>query len=122
MGPAYHGLLLNVEGQITESTTSNVFFIKAGRLCTPSVACGILDGITRDVVSLLAREHNIPIEEGFYTPDSLRQADECFLTNTSMELMPVREIDQTPVGSGKPGALTNHLHSLFRSNLTRFLE
>lgn len=119
---AFDGLLLNVEGQITESTTSNVFFIKAGRLCTPSVACGILDGITRDVVLWLAREHDIPIEEGFYTPESLRQADECFLTNTSMELMPVREIDRTLVGSGKPGPLTAHLHNLFRSNLTRFLE
>ncbi len=119
---AFDGLLLNVEGQITESTTSNVFFIKARRLCTPSIECGILDGITREVVLSLAREHNIATEEGFYFPETLLQADECFLTNTSMELMPVREIDRTTVGSGKPGALTTHLHNLFRSNLARFLE
>ncbi|MGH7231096.1 MAG: aminotransferase class IV [Nitrospiraceae bacterium] len=119
---AFDGLMLNAEGQITESTTSNVFFVKAGRLHTPSVACGILDGITRNVVLSLAREDGIPTEEGAYLPEILRQADECFLTNTTMEVMPVREIDHIPVGSGKTGELTSRLHRLFRSNLDRFLE
>jgi branched-chain amino acid aminotransferase len=119
---AFDGLMLNADGHVAESTTSNVFFAESGRLYTPSVACGILDGITREVILLLAREQGIPIEEGCYTPEVMSQADECFLTNTTMEVMPVREIDRTPVGSGKPGELTTALHRVFRSGLARFLE
>ena len=54
---AFDALMLNVEGHVTECTTSNLFFVRTGRLCTPSIACGILDGITREVVLLLAQEH-----------------------------------------------------------------
>ena len=119
---AFDGLMLNAEGHLAESTTSNLFFVRAGRLCTPSVSCGILDGITREVILLLAKEKQIPTEEGCYTPAVLRQADECFLTNTTLELMPVRAVDNYPVGSGKPGALTADLWRLFKSNLLRFVE
>jgi branched-chain amino acid aminotransferase len=119
---AFDGLMLNAEGHLAESTTSNLFFVRGGRLCTPSVSCGILDGITREVILLLAGEQQIPAEEGCYTPAVLRQADECFLTNTTMELMPVREVDNYPMGSGKPGTLTADLRRLFSSSLPRFLE
>ena len=61
---AFDGVMLNAEGHITECTTSNIFFVKDGCVRTPSVACGILDGITRDVVLSLAREEEFPIEEG----------------------------------------------------------
>ncbi len=118
---AFDGLMLNAEGHLTECTASNVFFVQAGRLCTPSVDCGILDGITREVVILLAREQRIPVEAGRYTPESLRQAEECFLTNTTMEIMPVREVDGKPLGSGRPGPVTLTLRNLFQSNLARFL-
>lgn len=119
---AFDALMLNVEGHLTECTASNLFFVRTGRLCTPSVACGILDGITREVVLLLAREQGIPVEEGIYTAEALKQAEECFLTNTSMEIMPACQIDTLPVGSGRPGPLTTRLQELFRSNLARFLE
>ncbi|MGH7204817.1 MAG: aminotransferase class IV [Nitrospiraceae bacterium] len=119
---AFDALMLNVEGHLTECTTSNLFFVRTRRLCTPSVACGILDGITREVVLLLARGDGIPVEEGVYTAEALKQADECFLTNTSMEIMPASQIDNLPVGSGRPGPLTIRLQELFRSNLERFLE
>jgi branched-chain amino acid aminotransferase len=118
---AFDALMLNSEGRLTECTTSNLFFVRDGVLCTPSVECGILDGITREVVLLLARENGIQIEEGRYNPEVLLQADECFLTNTTMELMPVSEIDAIRVGSGRPGPLTTKLRDLFRSNLARFL-
>jgi branched-chain amino acid aminotransferase len=119
---AFDALMLNVEGHVTECTTSNLFFVRTGRLCTPSIACGILDGITREVVLLLAQEQGIPVEEGAYTVEALRQAEECFLTNTSMEIMPACQIDHLPVGSGRPGPLTIRLQELFRSNLARFLR
>ncbi len=118
---AFDGIMLNAEGYLTECSVSNIFFVRGGRLCTPSLECGILDGITREVVLLLARENGVPIEEGRYNAEALRQADECFLTNTTMEVMPVRELDNMPVGSGRPGPLTLKLRELFRSNLSRFL-
>lgn len=118
---AFDGLMLNAEGFITECTISNIFFVRNGRLCTPSTTCGILDGITREVVLTLAQEHGIPTEEGNYTPETLRLADECFLTNTSMEIMPVCRVDGNPIGNGTPGPLTLTLRALFRSNLPRFL-
>ncbi len=119
---AFDALMLNVEGHLTECTTSNLFFVRTGRLCTPSVPCGILDGVTREVVLLLAREQEIPVEEGVYAAEVVKQAEECFLTNTSMEIMPACQIDNLPVGSGRPGPLTTRLQGLFRSNLARFLE
>jgi branched-chain amino acid aminotransferase len=119
---AFDGLMLNADGYLTECTASNVFFIRRGQLCTPSIECGILDGITRDVILQLARENHIPVEEGCYRTDPLLEADECFLSNTSMELMPVRTVDRLPIGPGKPGAYTHRLRDLFHTNLARFLE
>jgi len=119
---AFDGLMLNAEGHITECTTSNMFFVKDGCVHTPSVACGILDGITREIVLSLAREHKFPTEEGCYPPDAPLEADECFLTNTTMEIMPVRDIDQCPIGKEKPGPVTGRLRELFRATLPRFLE
>ncbi|TAJ23245.1 MAG: branched-chain amino acid aminotransferase, partial [Nitrospirae bacterium] len=109
---AFDSLMLNADGHLTECTTSNLFFLREGRLCTPSVTCGILDGITREVVLTLARENGIPVEEGCYQPDALRQAEECFLTNTSMEIMPVRTLDNRPIGSGQPGPVTLQLRRI----------
>lgn len=118
---AFDGLMLNVDGYVAECTTSNLFFVRDGTICTPSLDCGILDGITREVVLLLAREAGIPIAEGQYRADTLLQADECFVTNTSMEIMPVRAIDQTVLGKTCPGPITGRLRELFKKNLPRFL-
>ncbi|HTK88460.1 MAG TPA: aminotransferase class IV [Nitrospiraceae bacterium] len=119
---AFDGLMLNAEGHITECTTSNIFFVKNRCVHTPSAACGILDGITREIVLSLAREQEFPTEEGRYLPNALLEADECFLTNTTMEIMPVRDIDKRPIGNEKPGPVTGRLRELFRANLPRFLE
>ncbi|MBA2251512.1 MAG: aminotransferase class IV [Nitrospirales bacterium] len=119
---AFDGLMLNAEGHITECTTSNIFFVKDGCVRTPSVACGILDGITREVVLSLAREQDLSIQEGHYTPDAVIGADECFLSNTTMEIMPVSDIDTHSIGRGTPGRITGRLQELFQANLPRFLE
>src|SRR6185295_8567888 len=68
---AYDAVMLNAQGHVTEGTTNNIFFVRQGRLCTSSVEAGILNGITREVVLLLAREQNIPVESGLYTADDL---------------------------------------------------
>jgi branched-chain amino acid aminotransferase len=119
---AFDGLMLNTDGEVAECTTSNIFFLQGERLCTPAVSCGILDGITREVVLMLAREAGIAVEEGRYEPDALNQAGECFVTNTSMEIMPVRSIDSHVIGPGDRRPVTQRLQEAFRSGLPRFLE
>ena len=119
---AFDSILLNWESHLTECTVSNLFFVRAGRLCTPALACGLLDGITRDIVLSLAQEAQIPIDEGHFGVEEIHKADECFLTNTSMEVMPVTMIDGHPVGNGTLGLLTQKLHRLFIANRTHFLE
>jgi branched-chain amino acid aminotransferase len=118
----FDGLLLNWEHQLTECTASNLFFVTDRCLRTPAVECGLLDGITRSIVIQLAAELRIPVEEGRFTPDQLNQADECFLTNTSLEIMPVTSVDHRPIGEGKPGPLTLELRQRFGVARERFLE
>ncbi len=110
---AFDSLLLNWEQHLTECTISNLFFALDGTLRTPALECGLLDGITRMVVIRLAGELNMHVEEGRYTVDQLLQADECFLTNTTMEIMPVTSVDRRPVGDGTPGPLTRKLREQF---------
>ncbi len=119
---AFDGILLNWQGHVTESTVSNVFFVSNGHLCTPALECGLLDGITRMIVIQLAKDLGLPIEEGHYAADQLHQADECFLTNTSMEIMPVTFIDNRPVGHGKPGPITVRLREHFIWTHERFCD
>lgn len=116
---AFDGLLLNWEHHLTECTVSNLFFVMDDRLRTPALECGILDGITRMVVIRLAKELNLHVEEGRYTVGQLHQADECFVTNTSMEIMPVTSVDRKPIGDGKPGPLTLRLREQFRAARSR---
>jgi branched-chain amino acid aminotransferase len=117
---AFDSILLNWEQHLTECTVSNLFFVMDGKLRTPGLECGILDGITRMIVIRLARELHIHVEEGRYTVDQLYQADECLLTNTSMEIMPVTSIDRRPVGDGKLGPLTLKLREQFIALRDRF--
>lgn len=118
----FDSILLNWESHLTECTVSNIFFVRAGRLCTPALTCGLLDGITRDLLLGLARDAQIPVEEGQFGLESLIQAEECFLTNTTMEVMPVTRVDGQPVGTGAPGPLTQQLHRLFMANRAQFVE
>jgi len=109
------GFLLNPQGFVVEGTVSNAFIVKNGSLLTPSAACGCLEGITRNAVMEIAgRQLGIPVEAGFITRYDLYTADECFLTNTLMEIMPVSRVDGRPIGDGKPGATTLKLSALFK--------
>ncbi|BCB95230.1 branched chain amino acid aminotransferase [Dissulfurispira thermophila] len=88
----YEAIMLNAEGYLTEGTISNIFFVKDNILCTPSVECGILDGITRAIVIDLALKNGLEVKEGKFTPEELYMASEVFITNTTMEVMPVSSI------------------------------
>lgn len=114
-------LMLNMEGELTECTTSNIFFVKDQRLHTPAVECGILKGITRDIVMELAEEQGVRVEEGRYTMEQLFQAEECFMTNTGIEIMAVSKIGDCQIGEGKRGPLTGALLKAFKTNVDRYL-
>jgi branched-chain amino acid aminotransferase len=99
-GDAYDALMLNFEGKLAEGTVTNVFFMRDGVLCTPSVDCGILDGITRGIVMDLAARDGITVREGEFEKADIYGAAEVFLTNTTLEVMPVSRVDENefPVG------------------------
>ena len=118
---AFDGLMLNAHGYLAECTTSNVFFIKSKQLYTPALESGILPGLTREVVIQLAGELGLSVEEGNYSPDQLVQADECFITNTGFEIMPVREVGNSKIGSSSPGPITKRLQDRFKANIEQLL-
>ncbi len=116
-GRVYDAIMLNTAGDLAECTISNLFLVVSGRLCTPSIDCGILDGLTRDLVLRLARKESLSVEEGHFPAATLHVASECFVTNTSSEVLPVATIDGKPIGTGRPGPLTQQLHRLFRTHV-----
>ena len=89
---SYEAIMLNYQDYLAEGTISNIFFVKNDILCTPSIECGILDGITRAIVIDLAIKNGIRVKEGEFTRDDLFSASEVFITNTTMEVMPVSVI------------------------------
>jgi branched-chain amino acid aminotransferase len=90
---AHEAIMLNVYGNLTEGTISNIFFFKNRELCTPSIECGILDGITRGMIIDLAMRESIQVHEGRFREKDIYSAEEVFITNTSMEVMPVSKVD-----------------------------
>jgi len=109
-------IMLNSQGYVVEGSGSNVFIVnKQGELITPPMYLGILEGITRNTALELARGEGIPVKEDIFTRHDLYTAQECFLTGTAAELIPVISIDRRVVGKGVPGPLTQKLMTLFHA-------
>jgi branched-chain amino acid aminotransferase len=111
---AEEAIVLDAEGRVVEGTTSNVFFVKNGVLITPPEESGILLGITREKVLLLARRAGIRVEEKSFFPKEMLTADEVFISSSIRELAPVVTVDGTPIGKGKPGVVTLKLLQALR--------
>ena len=107
---AYEAIMLNMAGHIAEGTISNVFFVRDGIVCTPDTGCGILDGITRNIVLKLARKEGMMVTEGEFTTDDIYAATEVFVTNTTMEVMPIRQIDAVLYEVGNVGKFLRGLY------------
>jgi len=105
-------LLLDSQGHVAEGSVENVFIVRNGELITPPLTY-ILDGITRDSIIKLAADEGLTVREEFFTRDSVYIADECFFVGTGAEVTPVVELDDRPIGTGKPGPLTKRLQSLY---------
>ncbi len=108
-------IMLNSDGYVVECTGDNIFIIKNGALITPPRHVGILEGITRNTVMELARERGIPVREEVFTRHDVWTADECFLTGTAAEAIPVVEADGRIIGTGRPGPITTELITAFRA-------
>lgn len=115
---AGEGLMLNTHGNVAECTGDNIFLIREGKIITPPTWAGILEGITRNTVMDLAQELEYTVVEDNFTLFDVYTCDECFLTGTAAEVIPVRSVDGRKIGSGKPGPVTNNLIEAFRE-LTR---
>jgi len=107
-------ILLNGEGYVAEGSRSNIFFVKDDTLYTPRLTCGCLNGITRHIVLTIAREIKIECQEVTIVPEELFRADEAFLTNSLIELMPLRCLQGQLIGKGTMGELTAKLLKSYR--------
>src|SRR3990172_11152820 len=116
---AGEALLLNTQDFIAEGAASNVFLVRNGTLVTPGVEAGALPGITRPAVLELAGEEGIEVVETSLPLAGLAGADEAFLTNSVMEVMPLVSVDGRPVGPGRPGPLTERLARRYRDLVAR---
>jgi branched-chain amino acid aminotransferase len=108
-------VMLNAEGYVAEGTADNLFIIKNGALLTPPLSAGALYGVTRGTVMELAEQSGIKVVETNLTRYDLFNADECFLTGTGAEIMPVIKIDGRVIGTGKPGKLSKKLIEEYHS-------
>ena len=114
-------LMLNPQGRVAEATVSNIFMAKGRRIFTPPASAGLLAGITRAVVFDLAKRLSLGIDEYNLTRHDLYNADECFLTNTGIGILPVVNIDARKIGNGSPGRLTKSLIEEFKKITERSL-
>jgi branched-chain amino acid aminotransferase len=109
------GIALDVQGYVCEGSGENVFLVKDGELLTPPAASAILHGVTRDTVMTLAREQGIRVREELIPREMLYVADELFFTGSASEITPIASVDRIPIGTGRPGPITQALQARFFS-------
>jgi branched-chain amino acid aminotransferase len=107
-------VMLNHKGEVAECTGDNLFVVKNGKLFTPPIDAGILEGITRNAVLELARKAAIETIQTPLTRHDIYIADECFLTGSAAEVIAAVKLDDRVIGNGKPGPITKQLNEAFR--------
>ena len=110
---ADEAILLNDGGFVAEGPGENIFAVKNGTLYTPPLSAGVLEGITRDSVTAIAKALGIPVREENMMRDFLYAADEAFFTGTAAEVTPIREVDGIAIGSGARGPVTEKIQKKF---------
>lgn len=115
-------IFLNEQGYLAEGSMTNVFLVSNGELITPCFESGVLPGITRDTVLEIARTSNLKATERWVELKELLEAQESFVTNSILELMPLVSVDERPIGSGKPGKLTRDLLLAYRKVVDEAVE
>ncbi len=110
----YEGVMRNYKGELAECTQSNLFIVKNGAALTPPIDAGLLPGITREFLFEIGAEIGVTVREQVLNDDDLFGADECFLTSTTRELVPIVKVDDRTLGSGAPGPVTKAMLDAFR--------
>jgi len=116
---AGEGIMLTLDGYVAEATGDNIFIVQRGTLITPPAYVGILEGITRASVIEIAHRLGIPFAEQVFTMRNVYSADECFLTGTGAEVVPVVRVDDRTIGDGRPGPMTRQLMQAFHELVHR---
>ena len=114
-------LLLTPDGAVGEASAASIFWVRDGTLFTPSLECGILDGITRMLVLRVAGRVGIPAEEGVYPLGHLLEAGEAFITSSTWELVPVKRVGEHGFAAPRPGPVTARLMELYREEVRRII-
>jgi branched-chain amino acid aminotransferase len=108
-------ILLSPQGYVSECTGENLFVVKAGRIVTPPLSAGALQGITQDSVMTISQDLGFDVEFDHILRSDLYTADEAFLTGTAAEVVPISSVDDRVLGSGRPGPITRHIQEVYRS-------
>ena len=111
-------IMLNTDGFVAEGSGENLFLIRDGVVRTPSLASGVLEGLTREAVITMLRDDGYDVIEESITRTDLYYADEIFMTGTAAEVTPIREVDDRPVGDGRPGPVTKRAQEMFMDAVT----
>jgi branched-chain amino acid aminotransferase len=120
-------ILLASDGRVSECTGENIFIVRDGRLITPPTSdAGALDGITQDSVEAIARDLGVEVSHDQLIRTDLYLADEAFLTGTAAEVVPIRAVDDRPIGTGRPGPITTEIQQTYfaavRGELDRYKD
>ncbi len=111
---AFDGVMRNYRGELTECATSNLFTVRNGIVLTPPIDCGVLPGVTRDLLFEVGRNRGIEVREEVLRDDDLVSANEAFLTSTTREVVPIVAVGDRAIGNGQPGPVTCSLLKAFR--------
>lgn len=117
---AFDAIMLNQQGYVTEGTSNNIWIVKNGKITTPPTRSGILEGLTRKTVLKIIQESNISVSETMFYPDQAYQADECFFTSSTRELVPIVKIDDSIIGDGVPGPYYKALHKKYHEYIASY--
>jgi branched-chain amino acid aminotransferase len=116
---AFEGLMRNYRGELAELSTANIFIVKNGEALTPPLNSGLLPGITREFLFEVGAEAGIVVRDQVLKDPDLFGADEAFLTSTTREIVPIVEVDDRTIGTGRPGPVTTALLQQFRQKAQR---
>ncbi len=120
MRGAFDAIMLNQYGMITEGTSNNIWIVKDKIIMTPPLQSGILEGLTRKTIINILQEQQIPFKQTALYPQDAYQAEECFFTSSTREIVPIVEIDGYKIGTGKPGPVYQRLHKLYHQFISNY--
>ena len=112
---AFEGIMRNYRGELAECSTANIFVVKGGAALTPPLDAGLLPGITREYLFEIGPEAGVAVREQVLRDADLFGADECFLTSTTREIVPIVRVDEHTIGNGRPGPVSRRLLDVFRT-------